>query len=135
MAVLFDVAQSSNEFTGENTLLFPWRPQQEGCCHSRRQGSWHGRWHSGNSTADPGSTSQASAPPFQECFIKAAFVLHLLSILQWNECLHSPRQSLASGDKTQIKQSEDGCLGENRNMLHHMKQHGKLQEYLHLPRV
>lgn len=42
MAALFDVVRSSTEFTGENTLLFPWRPQQEGCCHSKRQGSRRG---------------------------------------------------------------------------------------------
>lgn len=46
MAAWFDVVHSSTEFTGENTLLFPWRPQQEGCCHSKRQGSRQGPWHS-----------------------------------------------------------------------------------------
>lgn len=34
MAALSDVAQRSAELTGENTPLSPWRPQQEGCCHS-----------------------------------------------------------------------------------------------------
>lgn len=39
MAAVFDVVQGFSEFTWENTLLFPWRPQQEGCCHSRVLGS------------------------------------------------------------------------------------------------
>ena len=39
MAAAFDVAQGSAEFTWENTILFPWWPQQEGCCHSRVPGS------------------------------------------------------------------------------------------------
>lgn len=43
MAVPFDVVQSSTEFTGENTLLFPWQPQEEGCCHSGQAPGLQGR--------------------------------------------------------------------------------------------
>lgn len=40
---------------GKNTLLFPWRPQWEGCCHSRGVGSRgrtrvRGPWRSSPST-------------------------------------------------------------------------------------
>lgn len=33
MAAVFDVVWSSAASTWENTLLFPWEPQHEGCCH------------------------------------------------------------------------------------------------------
>lgn len=39
MAAAFDVVQSPEEFSWENTMLFPWWPQQEGYCQSRAPGS------------------------------------------------------------------------------------------------
>lgn len=62
MAAPFDVVQGSAEFTGENTRLFPWQPQEEGCCHSGQAPGTPGA-----ARGTPGSASQAGVPAFQEC--------------------------------------------------------------------
>lgn len=72
MAALFDVVRSSTKFTGENTLLFPWRPQQEGCCHSKRQGSRRGPLALTEEHVRPGSRQQADIPTFQKSTICTA---------------------------------------------------------------
>lgn len=135
MAVLFDVVQSSTKFTGENTLLFPWRPQQEGCYHSKRQGSGQGPWHSGNSKADTGVTLTGQRPNISGMFNKNSICV-ASTILQWNQCWHSPCQFLVLGDKELIKRCHKLKTSVWKKIeTCFTKQLEKLQEYLHLPQV
>lgn len=131
MAALFDVVRSSTEFTGENTLLFPWRPQQEGCCHSKRQGSRRGPLALTEERVRPGSRQQADIPTFQKSSIRTASASEpaVESVFSF---------SPSSGDKAAAKRCRKvkTSVRKETNVLYHRKTtRNPAKKNLHLPQV